>query len=137
MVSVTEFASRLLSGNSLSARLRPKEYRRFPESTLNATLEDIHDFVQYAVVQAQRIIFGQDLDKTFAVGFFFPIFVSPFFLKFGSIITGLKLGLMKPTGFPWLYCLILAYQDRTSLLVDRDGPDFNLRRSPRLFSAGP
>jgi hypothetical protein len=67
VVSVTEFASRLFSANSLSARLRPKEYKQIPESTLNATLKDIHDFIQYALVQAQRIVFGQDLGKTFAV----------------------------------------------------------------------
>jgi hypothetical protein len=67
VVSVTEFASRSFSGNSLSARLRPKEYKTIPEPTLNATLKDIHDFIQYAVDQAQRIVFGQDLGKTFAV----------------------------------------------------------------------
>ena len=68
MVSVTELASRTLGNHSLSAQLRPKEYKKIPESTLNATLEDIHDFVQYAVVQAQKVVFGQDLQKTFAVG---------------------------------------------------------------------
>jgi len=65
-VSISEFISRLISEDSLSTRLRPKEYKKIPESTLNATLNDIHDLIQYAVVQAQRIIFGQDLDKTFA-----------------------------------------------------------------------
>lgn len=67
MVSVTEFAGRSFGSNSLLARLRPKEYKKVPEATLNATLKDVHDLVQYSVVQAQRVIFGQDLDKTFAV----------------------------------------------------------------------
>jgi len=66
VVSITEFISRFFSDDSLSTRLRPKEYKRFPESTLNATLRDFHDLIQYAVVQAQRIVFGQDLNKTFA-----------------------------------------------------------------------
>lgn len=57
----------MLGNRSLSAQLRPKEYKTFPEPTLNATLKDIHDFVQYAAVQTQRIVFGQDLQKTFAV----------------------------------------------------------------------
>jgi hypothetical protein len=38
-----------------------------PEPALNATLRDIHDFVQYAAVQVQKVVFGQDLGKTFAV----------------------------------------------------------------------
>jgi hypothetical protein len=58
-----------LGNHSLSAQLRPKEYKKIPESTLNATLEDIHDFIQYAVVQAQKVVFGQDLQKTFAAFF--------------------------------------------------------------------
>jgi hypothetical protein len=66
-MSVTEFASRSFGPDTFLSRLRPKEYRKIPESTLNATLKDIHDFVQYAVVQIQRIIFAQDLDRTFAV----------------------------------------------------------------------
>ncbi|KAJ4177534.1 hypothetical protein NW767_015098 [Fusarium falciforme] len=66
-MSVTEFASRSFGPDTFLSRLRPKEYRKIPEPTLNATLKDIHDFVQYAVVQIQRIIFAQDLDRTFAV----------------------------------------------------------------------
>ncbi|KAF2871711.1 Reticulon-domain-containing protein [Massariosphaeria phaeospora] len=88
LVSVTEFASRSVSGSSLSARLRPKEYRRISEPTLNATLKDVHDFIQYAVDKGQRIIFGQDLDKTFATFLgFFALFwltklVTPFWFTF-------------------------------------------------------
>ncbi|KAH6888440.1 Reticulon-domain-containing protein [Thelonectria olida] len=63
-VSAMEFAGRVFGPNTFLARLRPKEYKQFPESTLNATLKDIHDFIQYAAVHIQRIIFGQDLDYT-------------------------------------------------------------------------
>lgn len=86
VVSVTEFASRLISDTSLSARARPKEYKKIPEPVLNAVLKDVHDFIQYGVVQAQRVVFGQDLDKTFAAFLgFFALFwltkmVSPFWL---------------------------------------------------------
>ncbi|KAK6064554.1 hypothetical protein SCUP234_12960 [Seiridium cupressi] len=69
VMSVASFASRSFNSNSNSNpadRLRPKQYKKVPEATLNATLGDIHDFVQYAVVEAQRIIFGEDLNKTFA-----------------------------------------------------------------------
>lgn len=66
-IFITELASRSFGPNTLLARLRPSEYKKFPESTLNATLKDIHDLIQYAVVQAQRIVLGQDLGKTFVV----------------------------------------------------------------------
>ncbi|KAK1981685.1 Reticulon-domain-containing protein [Colletotrichum cereale] len=65
VVSVTEFASRSFSSDSLSTRLRPKEYKTFNEATLNATLRDIHDLVQSGAIQAQKILYGQDLEKAF------------------------------------------------------------------------
>ncbi|KAK0617696.1 hypothetical protein B0T14DRAFT_590541 [Immersiella caudata] len=65
-VTVAEFVSRSFGPDTLLSRLRSKPYRKFPERTLNATLKDIHDFTQYSVVQGQKIMFGQDLDKTFA-----------------------------------------------------------------------
>lgn len=67
VVSVAEFTSRSFGPNSLSVRLRPKEYVTIPEAHLNAVLKDVHDLVQYTVVQAQKILYGQDLEKTFAV----------------------------------------------------------------------
>lgn len=95
-----ELGSRSFSANSLSTRLRPKEYKKIPESTLNATLKDIHDLIQYAVVQAQRIVFGQDLDKTFAVSCVLPLHIdrSP----------RNELWTDEPVGFPWLHRLVLA-----------------------------
>jgi len=64
VVSLVSFVSRSTNSHFLD-RLQPEEYKQVPESSLNATLKDIHDLVQYAVVQAQRIIYGKDLDKTF------------------------------------------------------------------------
>ncbi|CAM1511851.1 Fc.00g093640.m01.CDS01 [Cosmosporella sp. VM-42] len=66
VISMTELANRQFSPDTFLSRLRPKEYKKVPEPTLNATLKDIHDFVQFAVVQVQKILYGQDLSKTFA-----------------------------------------------------------------------
>ncbi|KAK6222997.1 hypothetical protein QIS74_03842 [Colletotrichum tabaci] len=92
VVSVTEFASRSFSSDSLSTRLRPKKYRTVPESTLNATLKDVHDLIQSGAVQAQKIIYGQDLEKTFAA-----------FIGFGAIY-----GLMPFLAPFWLAVLALT-----------------------------
>ncbi|GJD00504.1 reticulon-like protein [Colletotrichum higginsianum] len=86
VVSVTEFASRSFSSDSISTRLRPKKYKTVPESTLNATLKDVHDLIQSGAVQAQKIIYGQDLEKTFAAFIGFAAiyglmqFLAPFWL---------------------------------------------------------
>jgi hypothetical protein len=59
-----EFASRTFGPDTFLARLRPKPYKTIPEDTLNATLKDIHDFIQFSVREAQKIVFAQELDKT-------------------------------------------------------------------------
>ncbi|KAK7429827.1 hypothetical protein QQZ08_003672 [Neonectria magnoliae] len=91
VISATEFASRLFGPNTFLARLRPEEYKRVPESTLNATLQDIHDFVQYAVVKVQRTIFAQELDKTFAafIGFTSLYWLIKILPPFGLAVLGL------------------------------------------------
>ena len=65
-VATVEFAHRSFTPNTLLARLRPKEYRKVPEPILNDTLKDVHDLVQYTVVMMQRIVYGEELEKTFA-----------------------------------------------------------------------
>ncbi|KAH6643468.1 Reticulon-domain-containing protein, partial [Truncatella angustata] len=65
IMSVASFVTRSFNTKT-AGRLAPREYKRIPEDTLNATLKDVHDFVQYAVVQVQRIVLGEDLNKTFA-----------------------------------------------------------------------
>nr|XP_036576142.1 uncharacterized protein CTRU02_13829 [Colletotrichum truncatum]XP_036579062.1 uncharacterized protein CTRU02_10991 [Colletotrichum truncatum]KAF6782831.1 hypothetical protein CTRU02_13829 [Colletotrichum truncatum]KAF6786493.1 hypothetical protein CTRU02_10991 [Colletotrichum truncatum] len=88
VVSVLEFVTRPFSTRPLSALLRPKEFKRIPESTLNATLKDIHDFTQYIVVEFQRVVLGQDLKRTFAAFisvsalYWLVHFLSPFWLTF-------------------------------------------------------
>lgn len=64
VVTATELIHGTFTSNTLLKRLRPTEYKRIPESTLNDTLRDIHDFAQYAVVKAQRILFCQDWEHT-------------------------------------------------------------------------
>jgi len=91
VISLTEFAGRVFGPNTFLAHLRPKEYKTIPESTLNATLKDIHDLIQYAAVQVQRIILGQDLDKTFAafIGFTALYWLIKIISPFGLAVLGL------------------------------------------------
>ncbi|KAK5626029.1 hypothetical protein RRF57_001745 [Xylaria bambusicola] len=61
--SLASFASRSTRFDFVG-RMRP-EYKIVPEPTLNTTLKDIHDFIQYLAIQGQRILYGEDLSKTF------------------------------------------------------------------------
>ncbi|KAG7406457.1 hypothetical protein Forpe1208_v014166 [Fusarium oxysporum f. sp. rapae] len=91
VMSMAEFAGRSFGPNNFVSRMRPRQYKKVPESTLNGTLKDIHDFIQYAVVQAQKVIFAEDLEKTFgafvATGSLY--FLIQFMTPFGIAILGL------------------------------------------------
>ncbi|KAF5698010.1 hypothetical protein FMUND_15225 [Fusarium mundagurra] len=91
VMSMAEFAGRSFGPNNFVSRMRPRQYKTVPESTLNATLKDIHDFIQYAVVQAQKIIFAEDLEKTFGAFAFTGslYFLIQFMSPFGIAILGL------------------------------------------------
>ncbi|KAH7193918.1 uncharacterized protein B0J16DRAFT_354459 [Fusarium flagelliforme] len=65
-ISLSEIVGRYVSRDTFLSRLRPSEYKTVPEPILNATLKDIHDFIQYSAIQVQRTIFGEDLRKAFA-----------------------------------------------------------------------
>ncbi|KAF7521181.1 hypothetical protein G7054_g12543 [Neopestalotiopsis clavispora] len=91
VMSVAAFAGQSFNNtNDANPRTRNERrtYTKVPEATLNATLRDIHDFVQYAVVEAQRILFGEDLSKTLAAFagttalYWFIKVLSPFGLTF-------------------------------------------------------
>ena len=128
VVSVTESASRMLGNRSLSAQLRPKEYKTFPESTLNATLKDVHDFIQYAAVEVQKIIFGQDLQKTFAVGY--PFSCCPLFFKLSNTFVFIDESFAyHQTVIHRSNCLVLARQSRIPFLVGCNGRDLSIRHS--------
>ncbi|KAI0536916.1 Reticulon-domain-containing protein [Xylaria digitata] len=79
------------------ARIRP-EYKQVPESTLNATLGDIHDLVQYLVVQIQKIMYGEDLGKTLGafVGFTTLFWLIKIMSPFDLGILGLSSAYIAP-----------------------------------------
>ncbi|KEY72114.1 hypothetical protein S7711_00128 [Stachybotrys chartarum IBT 7711] len=91
VVTATELVHGTFTPNTILARLRPREYKRIPESTLNDTLHDIHDFAQYTVVQAQRIVFCQDWEKTLAafIGLTVLFWLNKLVPPFGLAIIGL------------------------------------------------
>lgn len=90
-VSVAEIVSRSFGRDTFLSRLRPKPYKKVHEPVLNATLKDIHDFIQYFVVQCQRVLFGEDLEKTVAVflGFLATYWLIGFASPFALSLLGL------------------------------------------------
>ncbi|KAI0453707.1 hypothetical protein F5B21DRAFT_525507 [Xylaria acuta] len=99
VISFTSLVSRSTK-NDFVTRMRP-EYKEVPESTLNATLRDIHDLVQYLVVEAQKIMYGENLGKTFGafVSFTTLFWLTKILSPFNLEILGLSSAYMIPLLF--------------------------------------
>jgi hypothetical protein len=71
--------------------MRPMEYKTIPEKTLNATLHDIHDLLQAAVVEVQRMLYGEDLNNAFLafVGFTLTYWLLKITSPFSLAVLGL------------------------------------------------
>jgi hypothetical protein len=67
VAATVEYAHRSFTRSTILARLRPAEYKKIPEPVLKDTLKDVHDLVQFLVVEAQRIVLGENLGRTFGV----------------------------------------------------------------------
>ncbi|KAI0408306.1 hypothetical protein F4802DRAFT_406362 [Xylaria palmicola] len=110
------------------ARMRPKEYKQVPEPTLNATLSDVHDLVQYLVVQAQKIVYCEDLQATFSAFmtvtalFWLIKFLSPFNLEILGLSTAYLIPLLTtPSGREAAQTAKVRAQELASVTAENAG----------------
>ncbi|KAF2493517.1 hypothetical protein BU16DRAFT_464850 [Lophium mytilinum] len=79
--AATEIASKSVIGNGIvSQSLRPRKYFMIPKASLERALDDAEQFINFFVVEAQRIVFAENVYVT--VGAFLSAFVSYFLIKF-------------------------------------------------------
>lgn len=74
-----EGAGKLVMGNGLMSQFRPRQYRTIPRETLEAMIGDVHELINFFVIEAQRILFAENLAASACA--FFGTFVSYFLVK--------------------------------------------------------
>lgn len=62
-----------------ASRMRPRKYYTIPRETLEASLDDVEQLINFFVIEFQRIMFGENVFVT--VGAFFIAFISYFLVK--------------------------------------------------------
>ena len=62
-----EAAGRLLLNNGLASQLRPRKYYTVPRETLDAMIGDVHELVNFFVIETQRILFAENIYVSAAV----------------------------------------------------------------------
>lgn len=62
-----EIAGKCLLNNGFATQLRPRKYYTVPKSTLNSVVGDVHELINFFVIEAQRVLFAENLYASGAV----------------------------------------------------------------------
>jgi len=68
IVTLAEAAAKFTIGSSVAGSVRPRRYYKIPKETLEATLDDVEQLINFFVIEAQRIVFVENIPTT-AVAF--------------------------------------------------------------------
>jgi len=75
-----EAAGHLTLGKGLTSQFRPRQYYTIPKASLERLLDDVEQFINFFVIESQRIIFAENVYATGAA--FFASLISYFLIKF-------------------------------------------------------
>ncbi|ETS83301.1 hypothetical protein PFICI_05177 [Pestalotiopsis fici W106-1] len=64
---LAEVAGKTILSNGLASQLRPRKYYTIPRDTLDALIGDVHELVNFFVIEAQRVFFAENVWASTAV----------------------------------------------------------------------
>jgi hypothetical protein len=64
---LAEALGKALLSTGLTSQVRPKKYYTVSKETLNALIGDVHELINFFVIEAQQIVFAENLFVSFAV----------------------------------------------------------------------
>lgn len=78
--ATAEVAGKVALGRGLTSQFRPKKYFTINKASLERLLDDLEQFINFFVIESQRIIFAENVYATGAA--FFASLISYFLIKF-------------------------------------------------------
>lgn len=66
---LAEVLGKVVLNNGLATQVRPRRYYTVPRETLDALIGDVHELINFFVIEAQRIIFAENVAASAAVSF--------------------------------------------------------------------
>ncbi|CAM1511386.1 Fc.00g088990.m01.CDS01 [Cosmosporella sp. VM-42] len=93
-----EVAGKLILNHGLASRVRPRRYYTVPRETLDAMIGDVHELVNFFVIEAQRIVFAENVPASTAA--LVSAFISYYLVKlvpyWGLAVIGTTVVFMVP-----------------------------------------
>lgn len=74
-----ELTGKLLLNNGLTSQLRPRHYYTISKETLDAAIGDVHELINFFVIESQRILFAENVGASAAA--FVGAFLSYYLVK--------------------------------------------------------
>lgn len=74
---LAEAAGKTILGSGLTSQFRPRKYYTIPKETLNSMISDLHELINFFVIESQRVVFAENLLVSAAafLGAFFSYFL--------------------------------------------------------------
>ncbi|RKF76193.1 putative cell lysis protein [Golovinomyces cichoracearum] len=117
---LAEVAGKIILAHGFTSQIRPKKYYTVSRETLNLLTGDFHELINFFVIQAQQIIFAENLAVSIAA--FISAFISYFLVKFVPL-WGLSL-----LGTSTLFMGTLVYKTNQELI------DHNVKRTIQIIN---
>ncbi|KAI5463280.1 Reticulon-domain-containing protein [Mariannaea sp. PMI_226] len=76
---LAEIVGKVVLNNGLATQIRPRRYYTVPRDTLDTLIGDVHELVNFFVIEAQRIIFAENIPASIAA--FVSAFISYYLVK--------------------------------------------------------
>jgi hypothetical protein len=67
VTAAAEVAGQLALGRGLTSQFRPRQYFTIPKASLERFLDDMEQFINFFVIESQRIVFAENVYATVAV----------------------------------------------------------------------
>ena len=64
---LAEVAGKTILSNGLASQLLPRKYYTIPRETLDALIGDVHELVNFFVIESQRVFFAENIWASIAV----------------------------------------------------------------------
>ncbi len=78
--AAAEVGGKVLFSQGLASSFRPRKYYTIPRESLEASLEDVEQLINFFVIEFQRVLFAENLARTLAA--FLAAFTSYWLIKF-------------------------------------------------------
>ncbi|KIW07867.1 hypothetical protein, variant [Verruconis gallopava] len=79
VTAASEVAGRLVLGEGIATKLRPKKYFVIPKESLERLLDDVEQLINFFVIEFQRVVFAENIWATFLA--FISSFISYWLIK--------------------------------------------------------